>query len=104
LKIGLIQSPDEAKVGQVEKVRSLARSHLSPDGGDLTRHAIHRLAADGYDSVADDARSQNVATCRQTVEDLTRHAIHRLAADGYDSVANDARSQNVATCRQTVET
>jgi hypothetical protein len=26
------------------------------------------LAADGYDSVANDARSQNVATCRQTVE------------------------------------
>jgi hypothetical protein len=26
------------------------------------------LAADGYDSLADDARSKDVATCRQTVE------------------------------------
>jgi hypothetical protein len=26
------------------------------------------LAADGYDSVANDARSPPVATCRQTVE------------------------------------
>ena len=34
----------------------------------LTRH--HRLAADGYDSTADDARSPDVATCRQTVEAL----------------------------------
>ena len=34
----------------------------------LTRH--HRLAADGYDSTADDARSTDVATCRQTVEAL----------------------------------
>ena len=28
----------------------------------------HRLAADGYDSAADDSPSQDVATCRQTVE------------------------------------
>jgi hypothetical protein len=24
------------------------RSHLSPDGGSVTRAAVHRLAADGY--------------------------------------------------------
>ena len=36
------------------------RSHLSPDGGDLTRAAVHRLAADGYDSAADNASSLNV--------------------------------------------
>jgi hypothetical protein len=47
-------------------VATVARSHLSPDGGSLPRHAYHRLAADGYDS----ARSHlsPVATCRQTVE------------------------------------
>ena len=28
--------------------RSLGRSHLSPDGGSVTRAAVHRLAADGY--------------------------------------------------------
>ena len=26
--------------------------HLSPDGGSLSRAAVHRLAADGYDSAA----------------------------------------------------
>jgi hypothetical protein len=46
------------------------RSHLSPDGGGTTRAAVHRLAADGYDAKADDARSPDVATCRQTVEAL----------------------------------
>ena len=46
------------------------RSHLSPDGGGTTRAAVHRLAADGYDSKADDARSPDVATGRQTVEAL----------------------------------
>ena len=29
-------------------VRGLGRSHLSPDGGGVTRAAVHRLAADGY--------------------------------------------------------
>ena len=48
----------------------MARSHLSPDGGGVTRAAVHRLAADGYDSKADDSRSPPVATCRQTVEAL----------------------------------
>ena len=62
----------------------------------------HRLAADGYDSTANDSRSSVVATCRQTVEALlVPH--HRLEADGYDSTANDSRSPDVATCRQTVE-
>ena len=32
--------------------------------------AVHRLAADGYDSTADDSGSSDVATCRQTVEAL----------------------------------
>jgi hypothetical protein len=30
----------------------------------------HRLAADGYDSAADESPSQDVATCRQTVDAL----------------------------------
>jgi hypothetical protein len=102
-------------------VATVARSHLSPDGGSLPRHAYHRLAADGYDS----ARSHlsPVATCRQTVEaflatprssseltmspspvatvarshlspdggSLPRHAYHRLAADGYDSARSHRR-------------
>jgi len=48
----------------------LGRSHLSPDGGGVTRAAVHRLAADGYDSTADDSGSSDVATCRQTVKAL----------------------------------
>jgi len=48
----------------------LARSHLSPDGGGVARAAVHRLAADGHDSTADDSPSPDVATCRQTVEAL----------------------------------
>jgi hypothetical protein len=36
-------------------IRFLGRSHLSPDGGSVTRAAVHRLAADGYDSTADDS-------------------------------------------------
>jgi hypothetical protein len=28
-------------------------SHLSPDGGGVTRAAVHRLAADGYGLAAD---------------------------------------------------
>jgi hypothetical protein len=32
--------------------------------------AVHRLAADGYDSTGDDSGSSDVATCRQTVEAL----------------------------------
>jgi hypothetical protein len=62
----------------------------------------HRLAADGYDSTADDSRSPAVATCRQTVDALLA-THHRLAADGYDSTADDSRSPAVGTCRQTVE-
>ena len=67
----------------------LGRSHLSPDGGGLSRPAVHRLAADGY-------ASSNVATCRQMVEAFLappstawqRMATLgsgwlRLAADGY---------------------
>ena len=46
------------------------RSHLSPDGRAATRAAVHRLAADGYDSTADNSGSPDVATCRQTVEAL----------------------------------
>ena len=42
-----------------------SRSHLSPDGGSLTRAAVHPLAADGYG----------------------------LVADGYDLVADDSRSR-----------
>jgi hypothetical protein len=34
----------------IQPVATVARSHLSPDGGSLPRHAYHRLAADGYDS------------------------------------------------------
>jgi hypothetical protein len=55
---------------QKQTMRVPRRSHLSPDGGGTTRVAVHRLAADGYDSKADDARSPDVATCRQTVEAL----------------------------------
>jgi len=46
------------------------RSHLSPDGGSVPRAAVHRLAADVYDSTAGDSGSSDVATCRQTVEAL----------------------------------
>ena len=49
-------------------VATCRHSHLSPDGGGLTRAAFHRLAADGYD----------------------------LAADGYDLAADGYRS-GVAT-------
>jgi hypothetical protein len=78
------------------------RSHLSPDGGGPYSPRFHRLAADGYDSTADDSPSPDVATCRQTVEaSLAPH--HRLAADDYDSTADDSPSLDVATCRQTVE-
>ena len=66
--IGPIQSPDEVKAGKCrERVGSSERSHLSPershlspDGGGLSRAAVHRLAADGYDSAADHASSMNV--------------------------------------------
>jgi len=34
--------------GYVSAPNDSARSHLSPDGGSLPRHAYHRLAADGY--------------------------------------------------------
>ena len=78
------------------------RSHLSPDGGGPYSPRFHRLAADGYDSTADDSPSPDVATCRQTVEALLA-THHRLAADGYDSKADDSRSPAVATCRQTAE-
>ena len=60
-----------ARRGQVCRCRESAfpershlspeRSHLSPDGGSLSRAAVHRLAADGYDSAADNASSLNVA-------------------------------------------
>jgi hypothetical protein len=36
----------------VAAARFFGRSHLSPDGGGVTRAAVHRLAADGYDSAA----------------------------------------------------
>jgi hypothetical protein len=78
------------------------RSHLSPDGGGPYSPRFHRLAADGYDSTADDSTSPDVATCRQTVEALLAPH-HRLAADDYDSTADDSPSPDVATCRQTVE-
>ena len=52
------------------RTNTYARSHLSPDGGGVTRAAVHRLAADGYDLAADDSRFPAVATCRQTVEAL----------------------------------
>jgi hypothetical protein len=39
-----------------QTMRVPGRSHLSPDGRAATRAAVHRLAADGYDSKADDAR------------------------------------------------
>jgi hypothetical protein len=52
------------------KAAFLGRSHLSPDGGGFTRAAVHRLAADVYDSTAGDSGSSAVATCRQTVEAL----------------------------------
>jgi hypothetical protein len=78
------------------------RSHLSPDGGGPYSPRFHRLAADGYDSTADDSPSPDVATCRQTVEALLAPH-HRLAADDYDSTADDSPSPDVATCRQTVE-
>ena len=52
------------------RFRFPGRSHLSPDGGGFTRAAVHRLAADVYDSTAGDSGSSAVATCRQTVEAL----------------------------------
>ena len=44
----------------------MARSHLSPDGGGVTRAAVHRLAADGYDLAADgyDSSSQPILFVR----------------------------------------
>jgi hypothetical protein len=53
----------------IQPVATVARSHLSPDGGSLPRHAYHRLAADGYvwQAMATIQLSP-VATCRQTVE------------------------------------
>ena len=66
------------------------RSHLSPDGGGVTRAAVHRLAADDYDSTADDSTSPDVATCRQTVEALLA-THHRLAANGYGKRAKGKR-------------
>ena len=51
--IGPIRLSDEAKAGKCrERVGSPDGSHLSPDGGSLSRAAVHRLAADGYDSAA----------------------------------------------------
>ena len=77
--IGPIRLSDEAKAGKCrERVGSPDGSHLSPDGGSLSRAAVHRLAADGYDSAADNASSQNIATCRQTVEPTFQSGIHRL--------------------------
>ena len=35
-------------------------SHLSPDGGGVTRAAVHRLAADGYGLAADGYGSQRM--------------------------------------------
>jgi hypothetical protein len=84
------------------RFRFPGRSHLSPDGGGFTRAAVHRLAADVYDSTADDSGSSAVATCRQTVEALL--APHPPLGSGclrFDSGRFD--SSAVATCRQTVE-
>ena len=55
---------DLHRVRQLKPQRSHlpGRSHLSPDGGGVSRAAVHRLAADGY--------GLGVATCRQTVEAL----------------------------------
>ena len=69
---------DLHRVRQLKPLRRhlSGRSHLSPDGGGLTRAAVHRLAADGYGLAADgyglaaDGYGLGVATCRQTVEAL----------------------------------
>ena len=54
----------------IDDDKKLEPLNLSPDGGGVTRAAVHRLAADGYDSTANDSRSSVVATCRQTLEAL----------------------------------
>ncbi|MCY2999656.1 MAG: hypothetical protein NT168_16275, partial [Planctomycetota bacterium] len=59
-------------------------SHLSPDGGGLTRTAVHRLAAGGYDLAADGWGSHGRSHLSPDGGGLTRTAVHRLAADGYD--------------------
>jgi hypothetical protein len=51
-----------------QRMATVARSHLSPDGGSVTRAAVHRLAADGYGLAADG---------------------YGLAADGYGSQRMD---------------
>jgi hypothetical protein len=46
---------DLHRVRQLKPLRRhlSGRRHLSPDGGGLTRAAVHRLAADGYGLEAD---------------------------------------------------
>ena len=65
----------------IQPIATVARSHLSPDGGSLPR-APPPLGS-GWLRFNPSPPSP-VATCRQTVEaSLAPH--HRLAADGYDS-------------------
>jgi hypothetical protein len=87
---------------QKQTMRVPRRSHLSPDGGGTTRVAVHRLAADGYDSKADDARSPDVATCRQTVGALLA-PLPPLGSGWLRCESRRCASPDVATCRQSVE-
>jgi hypothetical protein len=65
-----------------------ARSHLSPDGGSLIRHANHRLAADGYVSAPNNSARSHLSPDGGS---LPRHAYHRLAAAGDHSGSKGIR-------------
>ena len=90
------------------------RSHLSPDGGGVTRAAPplgsgwlrfgNKIWCQAHDehSALLLASVPGRSHLRQTVEALLAPH-HRLAADGYDLATDDSRSPAVATCRQTVE-
>jgi hypothetical protein len=95
-------------------VATCPRSHLSPDGGGVTRtppplgsgwlrfgNKIWCQAHDEHSALLL-ASVPGRSHLRQTVEALLAPH-HRLAADGYDLATDDSRSPAVATCRQTVE-
>ncbi len=71
-------------------VATVARSHLSPDGGGLPRHAYHRLAADGYYSrgLLPISRSQ----LPLPLGTLIRHSSHWDYSASLESVFSPIRS------------
>jgi hypothetical protein len=71
-------------------VATVARSHLSPDGGSLPRHAYHRLAADGYKSrgLLQISRSQ----LPLPLGTLIRHSSHWDYSVSLEAVFSPSRS------------